>query len=661
MIFGVDYYPEQWTEKDWDEDLEIMREMGLSSVRLAEFAWGLLEPKEGKYDFRLFDAILTKIHKVGMTAILGTPTATFPPWLFKKYPEIAQVSKDGIVRIIGTRRQASFSSPAFRQATERIVTAMAKHYAGHPAVVGWQVDNEPGHEGSDLDYSALSEKNFRLWLKNKYKDLMTLNRSWGNIFWGVLYSDWSEIPLPGAHVASNFNPAMIQDFFRFQSDELVSYINLQVTIIRKFSKNIPITTNLYPSPFLPVTDMHELFKKLDYVSWDNYPVWGNQTEPYPHPLVSSTLQYTRGLKNKPYTIMEQFSGVQGHDTLGYLPPPGQIGLWLTQAVVHGANQIYFFRYRTARFGQEQLCYGILDHGKRKTHKYFELKETLKKIKEFAEDVEEVPYPAEIALLHDIENSRNYKHQPLSDGLKFEPVPFAKVGYDIEIATWFAGTSILNVNTHSLPINTEADWSSYKVLSLPLYTMFDETIVEKLKSFVNNGGTLVLGYRAGIKDKNHWMVEDPVPGRFLEMAGVEVFQFEAIGNSEVKMRMGIFPLKAKKFCEILEPTTAKVIARYTDSKKFYKGKPAITVNEYGKGKVYYVGTSLDPLSFVLFYRKVLKASKIPFGFLGKNVERQFRKGKKFNYQITMNHSNKPKWLGFTRLKPFEFHIKKINAY
>ena len=468
MIFGVDYYPEQWTEKDWDEDLNLMKEMGLSSVRLAEFAWGIMEPKEGKFEFSLFDQILDKIHKLGMTAILGTPTATFPPWLYKKHPEIVQTSKDGIIRIIGTRRQASFSSPAFRKATERIVTAMAKHFGNHPAVVGWQIDNEPGHEGSDQDYSKLAEINFRKWLKSKYKILSTLNKRWGNVFWGVMYSDWNQIPLPGAHVASNFNPAMIQDYYRFQSDELVSYIKIQTDIVRKYSKNRRITTNLYPSPFLPVTDMYELFKTLDYVSWDNYPVWGNQQEPYPHPLVSATLQYSRGLKNDAFTVMEQFSGVQGHDTLGYLPPPGQIGLWLTQAIVNGANQVYFFRYRTARFGQEQLCYGILDHGKKKTHKYYELKRTIEELRDFADDIKDSPYPAQVALLHDVENSRNYKHQPLSDGLKFDPVPFARVGYDIELATWFAGSNVLNVNTHSLPIEANVDWSKYKVLSLPLY-------------------------------------------------------------------------------------------------------------------------------------------------------------------------------------------------
>lgn len=658
MIFGAAYYPEQWNSQEWAEDLKIMKDMGLSSVRLAEFAWAVMEPKEGKFDFTLFDSVLELVDKAGMTAILGTPTATFPPWLFEKYPEIIQTSKTGIKRIIGTRRQACFSSPAFLKATERIVTAMAKHYGNVSVVTAWQIDNEPGHEGSDQDYSELSQKSFQKWLKVKYSTLQELNESWGNVFWGVIFDKWEQIPVPSVTYSSNFNPALIQDFYRFQSDELISYINLQASILKKHTKNQKLTVNLYPSPFLPVTDMNLLFEKLDFVSYDNYPVWGNQREPFPHPLVSASLQYSRGLKDKPFTIMEQISGVQGHDTLGYLPPPGQIGLWLVQAVLNGADQIFFFRYRTARFGQEQLCYGILDHGKHLTNKYLELKSTIETIQKMAEDIKEEPFEAKALVLHDIENSRNYKHQPLSDGLKLNPVPFAQVGYDVELATWFAGTNVLNVPTHFHSVNYLKDWNKYRLISLPLYTMYDSEVVEKLNQYVLQGGILVLGYRAGIKAKNHWMDTDPVPGQFRRMAGLEVHQFEAIPpDVSVGIRMGLFPLKGQKFCEILEPKTASPIAYYWDKNKFYSKRPAITEHKWGKGKVYYLGTSLSPGSMVLFYRKILKANHIPFEFLGSSIEKFTRKGKMYNYEVILNHGSKPKWVGWKKIPAYGFLIKK----
>ena len=658
MIFGAAYYPEQWKPKDWEEDIQIMKSMGLSQVRLAEFSWALMEPKEGKYDFTFFEKIMDLLDKHQMGVILGTPTATFPPWLYKKYPSIVQTSKDGVVRTIGTRRQACFASDEFYSATEKIVKRMTKSLGSHPALRGWQIDNELGHEGSDVSYSPAALHGFRKWLHKKYKSIEKLNENWGGSFWGLMYNEWNEIPLPGAHPASGFNPAMIQDFYRFNSDLIIDYVSFQAKIISKNSPKTPLTSNLYPSPFLPITEMSRVFEKLDYVSWDNYPVWGNQAEPYPHPMVAMTLQYARGLKNQSFTVMEQFSGQQGHTTLGYLPPPGQVALWMLQAITHGANQIFFFRYRTALFGQEQLCYGILDHGKELTHKYHELKSAIEDVSDIVKDFVNEPYPAEVALVTDIDNVRNYKHQPLTDGLRFEPAPFANVGYDVEIGTWYAGTNILNVNTHLIP-SDQIVLENYKVIILPLYTMFDEGFIEKLEEYVRNGGILVLGYRAGIKEKNHWMLPKRTPGVFQKMAGLTVEKFEAIGNAKIKVKFRIFGGKCGKFCELLEPTTAKPIAWYNDSSKFYKGTPAATVNSYYKGKVYYLGTSFEPASLILLFRRILSESKIPFNFLGEKVEKIFRKGKIFDYEILMNHSNKITWAGMNRLKPFGYKIRKIK--
>ncbi len=653
MIFGADYYPEQWTPKDLEEDIRIMKDMGLTRVRLAEFSWALMEPKEGKFDFSFWLKILDLAHKHKMDVILGTPTATFPPWLSKKYPDVLQ-TRDGVLRDIGTRRQACFSSSNYRKAVTRIVTKMAQALGKHPAVIGWQIDNEIGHEGSDIDHSTTSLKAFRLWLKSKYKTIQNLNDTWGNVFWGVLFTDWNEIPLPGPHVSAGYNPSMIQDFYRFHSDTIINFVKLQTDILRKYSPGIKLTTNLYPSPFLPVVDMSELFTHLDYVSWDNYPTWGDQEEPYPHPFVSAMHQYNRGLKNISFTVMEQISGFQGHDLLGYLPAPGQIQLWMKQAILQGSDQIIFFRYRTAWFGQEQLCYGILDHDKSLTERYFELQKGISEFLPYAKDFASEEYPAEVALLHDIENSRNFKHQPVSSGLKFNPVPFAEVGYDIEMATWYSGLSILNVNSHFLPIS-KTDFPKYKVLVLPLYSIVDDSIVDRLKSFVQNGGILMLGYRAGTKDQNSWFLDSQAPGPFSEMAGVKVRKFEAVGNREVKFRFRLFPGTCSKICEILEPTTAKVWARYTDKKKFYKGKPVITCNKFGKGFVVYIGASLSPISFMLLYRRVLRLAGIPFTFYGPNVEKTFRKGKSNDYEIFANHSGKTNLAGLKLLKPYEVRV------
>ncbi|MDX1959607.1 MAG: beta-galactosidase, partial [Leptospiraceae bacterium] len=619
----------------------------------------IFEPEEGKYNFDFFDRIIQIADRFGFKVILGTPTATYPPWLYAKYPDMVQVSKEGIERIIGNRRGASFASKEYWKACEKIVTALAKHYGTNKTVIGWQVDNEPGHEGSDVDYSKNSGKKFKKWLKEKYGTIDKLNEIWGGSFWGLIYNSFDEIPVPGNHVASNFNPAMIQDFYRFNSDLLISFIEMQVDILKRYAKSQFITTNLFPSPFLAVTDMARLSEKLDFISWDNYPVWGSQTEPYPHPFISGGHAYIRGLKNKNFTIMEQISGFQGHDLLGYLPPPNNLSLWLVQAIFHGAERIIFFRYRTARFGQEQLCYGILDHNKKRTDRYFELKKTIGEIQKIADDFVHEEVSADALILHDIDNVRNLKHQPISEGLVLKPTSYANVGYDIEFFTWYSGLNILNIATHVLPTSANIDFSKYKLVVLPIYFMSDESIVEKLENYVASGGTLVLGYRSGIKDKNNWMFDETPPGPFKFLAGLEITEFEVLGKNSSQVKFGFSTEEVGKIAEILKPTSAKVIAKYSDSSKFYDGLPAITENQYHKGKVYYIGTSPSPKLIARIFHKIAREKKISFQFKGRYIEILRRKGINFDYEVKLNHSSKSQWVGLTRLKPFEFKIQKIS--
>ncbi|MCB1315021.1 MAG: beta-galactosidase [Leptospiraceae bacterium] len=652
MIFGADYYPEQWTPQDWDEDIRLMRSMGLTSVRLAEFAWALMEPREGHYDFSFFTAIIDKLQSAGISVILGTPTATFPPWLYKKYPQIVQ-TRDGIVRQIGTRRQACFASKEFRNAAGNIVTAMARAFGKHPNVIGWQIDNEIGHEGSDQDHSPVTRRAFQDWLRRRYGAIDALNECWGGAFWGIVYSDFDEIPLPVGYVASTYNPTMIQDYYRFQSDTIIDFVGMQSEIVRHYS-DAPLTTNLYNSAYFTIIDMAALARYVDYISWDFYPVWGDMDAPFPHPFLAAIQQNFRGLKNRSFCVMEQISGFQGHTKLGYLPAPGQTALWLTHSIAHGADSIYFFRFRTARFGQEQLCYGLLDHDKEPTDRMRELQKAITQLQNVADDFVAESYPARVALIGDIENARNFRQQPVSKGLEFSPLPWLQLGYDIELATWYSGFSVLNVNTHFMQTGN-VDLNQYKVIALPLYAVVDAGFFDRVEQFVRNGGTLILGYRSGWKDPNLWMHADQPPGPFAEMAGVRVRQFEAVGDQKIKLRFRLLPGRGGKICELLEPTTARVVARYTDRRKFYKGYPAITRNVYHKGVVYYVGTSLTPESFVLLYRRVLREARVPFRLYGQHIERVYRTGRKNDYEIYMNHSIKPRWAGRRRLKPYEFRI------
>ncbi len=256
VLFGVDYYPEQWDRSLWDSDARRMKEMGIKAARLMEFAWVLLEPREGKYDFSLFDEAIKVLAKEDIKVVLGTPTATFPVWLYEKDPSMVQVHPSRMERDFGARREGCYNSDTYRRASKKIVEKIARHYGKNPQVIGWQIDNEIGHEGSDLCVCESCRNKWHRWLKARYASIDALNRAWGTVFWGTTYASFTQVPVPRSQVASIQNPSLLLDYYRFCSDSAVSFAGEQVDIIRRHAlENQWITTNLYPAPHGPVIDM----------------------------------------------------------------------------------------------------------------------------------------------------------------------------------------------------------------------------------------------------------------------------------------------------------------------------------------------------------------------------------------------------------------------
>lgn len=657
VVFGVDYYPEQWDRSFWESDARRMREMGLSSVRMMEFAWAVIEPKPGKYDFSLFDEVIGILAKEGLKTVLGTPTATFPAWLYKKDPNMVQIHPSGIYRDFGTRRQACFNSRTYGAASQRIVERLARHYGGNPNIIGWQIDNEIGHEGSDRCVCPNCRASWQRWLKLRYKNISALNEAWGTVFWGTVYANFDEVPVPRKQVASVQNPNLLLDYDRFCSDSAVQFADMQVKILRRhISPEQWISTNLYPTPHNPVIDMEEMFAGMDFPGFDNYPVWGDQDEPLPYYFNAYLLSYIRGLKNAgKYAVFEQFSGFQGHWCLGYLPPEQQVVLWTNQAIARGADHIFYFRWRTAAFGQEQLCYGILDPDNSVTSRYTSLSENIAKHENAFAQFASIPLESPACLVYDKDNSRVIKEQYLSKGLYLTPASFMQVGYDLELARHYVPYALFNVNA-DVKSARGVDLSKYKIVSLPLYEMPDPAFVKRLEEWVKAGGHLVLGWRAGARDARNHAVTSELPGVFADMAGVRIRRFESLNMTKVKIKIGIIPARGEVWADIVEPVTAKTIARYSDRKKHYRGMPCVTVNDYGKGKVYYVGTSPDPVALFFLFRRILKHAGVRPRFHGMGMEviqRKTTEGK--TVDIVLNHTAKTKWCMWRRVEPYGMKI------
>ncbi len=578
FIYGVDYYPEAWEESQWEKDATMMQGAGINFVRLAEFAWAKMEPSAGGFDFGWLDRALKVLNAHGIRAVLGTPTASPPAWLYAQYPDIAAMDENGIRYRYGSRRNYCFHNPNFIAATRRIVAAMAEHYKNHPGVLGWQIDNELGDPNC---YDGYCQAAFQRWCRAKYKTLDALNKFWGTIFWGHTYSAWTQIPLPSNTLYKAHNPSLALDYRRFHSASTLEYLKLQTDILRKTAPSKAITHNemgMYDN-----IDYSELNTALDFVAWDNYPMFGEDYASYFGPGLAHDLM--RGSKsNQNFMIMEQEGGLPGWMVFwGRQAAPGLYRVWAFQSVAHGADGVCYFRWRTSRYGTEQYWQGVLDQDSTPNARYQIVSQMGKELGQLTELLHGSKVVSPAALLVSPDSRWAFHLQPLAK----------EFNYDRQLHLYYDAFRRAGISVDVL--FPQSDFSSYKIIVAPSLFVVDKPLVEKLTEFVKNGGTLVLSYRSGVKDEHNVFTDQTLPGPLKELAGVAIHDYDPHTNQEqavVGLDGSRYPVRV--WFDILDPVTANALANYTQG--YYAGKPAVTQNSFGKGTVIYLGTESPSAEF-----------------------------------------------------------------
>lgn len=297
MYLGVDYYPEHWDGSMIDNDFENILELGSNTIRIGEFAWHMMEKTEENYDFSYFDMIIDKAKEKKLNVIFGTPTATMPAWLAKKYPEVLSEFEDNTKRVFGGRRQYCFNSSIYNLYSRKIIKKLAKHYKNEESIVAWQIDNEFGHEGSDVCYCKECEDSFRKYLKQQYNnDINKLNDIWGTVFWSQTYNDFDEIPLPVKTITTH-NPTLRMEWERFRSVSIEKYAKMQVDLLKEIlGENTIIIHDFSGGYFEKSYDYSKVARHLDVVAYNNYPVWGGQSKPIEPYEIACGLDFMRGAK-----------------------------------------------------------------------------------------------------------------------------------------------------------------------------------------------------------------------------------------------------------------------------------------------------------------------------------------------------------------------------
>lgn len=586
LTIGTCYYPEHWNESLWLEDLTRMWDAGIRCIRIGEFAWSKVEPREGEFTFDFFDRFLEVVSQTEMKVIFGTPTATPPVWLTERYPEVLNCRQDGVPYRHGMRRHYNYNSPVYQKLCARIVEQFAGHYASHPSVIGWQIDNELNCETADF-YSPSDTLAFRRFLKEKYGSLEQLNAAWGTIVWNQTYTQWEEIYVPRTTIHDSTNPHQVLDYIRFVSDSAIRFSQMQSDILRRYCKPGDfITTN----GLFPHLDNHRLTDEaLDVYTYDSYPNFAFCLREDPkHSRNLNDRRWSDNLTNvrsvcPHFGIMEQQAGAMGWNTRmeAPAPKPGQMLLWAMQSVAHGADFVSFFRWRTAVVGTEMYWHGILDYDNRDNRKLEELRTFAHRL-EALRHLAGAEFRASFAVVRDYDNLWDVDVDAWHRRLAWSSED------EIFVAAQLSHTPM--DYQYLLPGTTVEELSRYPVLILPHAQILTQEMADLLHAYVQQGGTLLLGARTGQKDITGQCVMRPMPGLLAPTTHTDVtdYTFVGPGDDPVFMDWDGQALETGLFNDILSPVDdeTQVLARYKGN--YYAGQPALIRRTIGKGQVLHFG-------------------------------------------------------------------------
>lgn len=650
MWLGVDYYPEQWDGSLLEKDLDNICELGCNVIRIGEFSWHMMEKTEGSFDFSFFDRVIERAAAKGLKVIMGTPTAAIPAWLAGKHPDILSEFEDGTKRTFGGRHVYCFNSPEMYRYSERIIRKLAEHYRDEKNIVAWQIDNEFGHEDSDICYCAQCRRAFQDSLREKFAgDIERLNTAYGTTFWSQEYNDFDEIPVPAKTITTH-NPALRLDWERFRSHSIVKFADFQTALLREIIPDAVVIHDFPGGGLGKHVDYSRVAENLDVAAYNNYPVWGGQREPLAPGEIAFGLDYIRGLKQKNFWITEAIMGAQGHDVTGFAPRPNQAKLWSWQGMARGCESLLYFRYRGGLKGAEQFCYGVLDADNVKRRKYYEVQSFFREVREYREALE-TPVKSEAAILYDYDSLAAFRIQRQSILLdcEREMKKFHKVFYDA------------NIPVDVVPAGTSLE--GYRVVMIPQMIIVRPEIQKQLAEFVENGGTLVMTYRTFAKDEdNNLFFGRPIPVGFDEFAGVCVAETESLQEGQE------FPLTGEGefacargyggiFRDMLEVRDAEVLFRYEDA--FYREYAAVTRKRQKDGTVYYLGCGLEENILKQLLEKIAEEQKIRPERSADGVEVVYRGKPGEQIRIVMNHNAREVRNGDMTLASFECRISRVQ--
>lgn len=626
--YGGDYNPEQWGPDVWKEDERMFKLAGIDVATVNVFSWALIQPSEETYDFTQLDETIDRLYKSGVYVCLATSTGAHPAWMARKYPDVLRVDVQGRKRRFGGRHNSCPNSPTYRKYAARLAGKLAERYKDHPGLLIWHVSNEYG----GYCYCDNCAAAFRVWLRERYKTLDELNRVWNTRFWGHTFYDWEEIVVPNelseewGGNRTNFQGISL-DYRRFQSESLLECYKLEYDEIKKHTPNVPVTTNLMG--FYPELDYFKWAKYMDIVSWDNYPSLDT-----PVSFTAMAHDLMRGLKSgAPFMLMEQTPSQQNWQPYNSLKRPGVMRLWSYQAVARGADTVMFFQLRRSIGACEKYHGAVIEHVVHEHTRVFrEVAELGRELEQLGDTLLDARTEAKIGIVYDWENRWAIE---LSSG------PTVALNYVNEVHKYY--DTLFQMHVESDMVSVEEDFSKYEILIAPVMYMVKPGFAKKVEEFVANGGTFVTTFFSGIVNENDLVTLGGYPGELRSVLGIWAEEIDALlpgRTNQIVMKEAWGALSGQYecglLCDLIHAEGAEVLAEYGSD--FYQGMPVVTVNQFGKGRAYYVASSPDAAFLQGFLKNLCEEKGIqPLldAPAGVEVARRVKDGKAFLFLLNHN--------------------------
>ncbi len=587
LFVGTCYQPVDRSPEQIVRDIAIMKHAGFNVVRMGDLSWDSFEPEQGRFEFAWFDKIMDQMQAAGIRVILDIPGSPAPIWLHHAWPGVDVVAQNGTRLPPAERYMDNIGDPNYVRELSILADAMMKRYAHHPAVIAVGYTNETGN--GFMSYSEADRQRFIAWLKEKYVTIEALNNAWATQRWSRRLNSFDDVDLP---LADGPGPSeRYLDLHRYWSDVTVARLKELDAIRQREMPNLPSISNLWDNAGR---------KGFDYLSsYRSYVSFGAEGF-YPGDPISGAFGAMMIKGDLPAPIwFNEFTAGGG----GFYGAPGRSRMYAWLGLAMGAQGILAWTFNSHQGGEEQALFGLVDHDGTPSWKVDEFGRIASEFRQ----LEEYGFPRythpEVAIAYSFDSAiASHPNGPSNTTLQYFKTP-----YTDQVQNAFEPFFRANIDTAIVHVG-HADLSVYKLVIVPADYVMDQASAKALREYADKGGTLLMTALSAKEDEHAQWFDTSLPGRLSDVFGLKTNAFYDQGSLKFDLNGRIVDSGAHRY-EVLEPSTATVLARFTNTPDH---SPALTLNHYGKGKAFYLATESTPQVFASLLDSLLRIAGVQPG-------------------------------------------------